>query len=111
VGSGRQYWSWITLDDVVEAIGFALQNDSVRGAVNVAAPEAPDNREFTKILGRVLSRPTIFPLPAAMVRLFFGEMGEATLLASARAAPAKLLANRFEFRYPQLEGALRHLLP
>ncbi len=110
IGSGRQYMSWITLDDVVGAIQFALTNESLRGPVNAVAPNPVTNREFTHALGRVLSRPTLFPMPAFAARLALGEMADALLLASARVEPARLLASGFIFRHPDLEGALRHLL-
>ena len=110
LGSGEQYLSWIALDDAVGAIEHALHTTRLRGAVNAVAPEAVTNREFTKTLGRVLSRPTIFPVPAFAARLLFGEMADATLLASQRVEPARLKESGFAFRYPELEGALRHVL-
>lgn len=110
VGSGRQYWSWIALDDAVSAIHHALTTDTLRGPVNVVSPHPVTNREFTRTLGRVLGRPTPFPVPAFAARLAFGEMADALLLASARVEPAKLLATGYRFRHPELEGALRHLL-
>jgi uncharacterized protein len=110
IGSGRQYMSWIALDDVVGAVHFALTHDSLRGPVNGVAPNAVSNRDFTKTLGRVLSRPTLFPMPTFAARLALGEMADALLLASARVVPARLLESGFVFRYPHLEGALRHLL-
>ncbi len=110
VGSGRQYMSWITLDDVVGAICFALTQESLRGPLNLVAPNPVTNREFTRTLGRVLSRPTLLPLPAFAARLALGEMADALLLASQRVQPARLLASGFTFRYENLEGALRHVL-
>ncbi len=110
MGRGRQYMSWIALDDVVGAIHFALSNESLRGPVNAVAPNPVTNREFTQTLGRVLSRPTLFPMPAFAARLALGEMADALLLASTRVEPARLLASGFTFRYADLEGALRHLL-
>jgi len=110
IGSGRQYFSWITLDDLVSAIVFALENESLVGPVNAVAPGAVTNREFTKTLGRVLGRPTIFPLPAFAARLAFGEMADEMLIGGVRVAPHELTAARFEFAYPELEPALRHLL-
>jgi uncharacterized protein (TIGR01777 family) len=107
IGSGRQYVSWIALEDVVGAVHFALQAEELRGPVNAVAPQPVTNRELTKTLGRVLGRPTILPLPAALVRLGFGEMGRALLLDGARVQPRALLNSEFEFRYPALEGALR----
>ncbi|HEX8632748.1 MAG TPA: TIGR01777 family oxidoreductase [Pyrinomonadaceae bacterium] len=110
VGSGEQYMSWIALEDVVGAILHALAHEELAGAVNVVAPGAVTNGEFTQTLGRVLNRPTIFAVPAFAARLAFGEMADATLLASQRAEPARLAATNYEFKYPELEGALRHAL-
>jgi len=110
VGSGKQWMSWIALDDVVGGIQFALANDSTKGPVNFVAPVPVTNAEFTKTLGRVLSRPTIFPIPAFAIKLLFGEMGEALLLGGQRVAPERLVAEGYEFSYPQLEQALVHIL-
>jgi len=110
MGSGRQYLSWIAIDDVVGAISHAILNDSVRGPVNAVAPNAVTNREFTKALGGVLWRPTIFPLPAFAARMLFGEMADNLLLASARVQPSKLLAAGYQFRFPEIRPALRHVL-
>ena len=110
VGSGRQYMSWVALDDVVGAVEHALTTEALRGPVNVVAPNPARNQEFTKALGRALSRPTIFPLPAFVVRLAMGEMGEELLLGSQRVEPAKLAASGYRFRYPDLDGALRRAL-
>ncbi len=110
VGTGRQYMSWITLDDLVAAIHHVTVTDEVSGPVNAVSPSPVTNREFTKTLGRVLRRPTILPLPAAVVRLLFGEMGRALLLEGARVVPSRLLASGFEFAHPTLDGALRHTL-
>lgn len=110
MGSGWQYMSWIALDDVVGAIHFALTQEPLRGPVNAVAPNPVSNRDFTQTLGRVLSRPTFFPMPAFAARLALGEMADALLLSSARVEPSRLLASGFTFRYPDLEGALRHLL-
>jgi hypothetical protein len=110
IGSGRQYLSWIAIDDLVQIILFAITTETLRGPVNAVAPNPVTNLEFTKTLGRVLGRPTIFPMPAFAVRLAFGEMGKELLLDSARLEPARLLSAGYQFRFPQLEGALRHLL-
>ena len=107
VGSGRQYMSWIALDDVVGGLHHLLFADEVAGPVNATAPVPVTNAAFTRTLGRVLHRPTVVPLPAAGVRTLFGEMGEALLLASQRVLPARLEAARMRFEHPQLEGALR----
>jgi len=110
VGSGRQYMSWIDLDDVVGAIIHCLTRDDVQGPVNLTAPNPAANREFTKTLGRVLHRPTFLPLPTFAVKLGFGEMGEDLLLASTRVKPKALLDSGYAFHYPDLEASLRHQL-
>jgi uncharacterized protein (TIGR01777 family) len=110
VGDGKQYMSWIALDDVVGAIIHALEDEKMNGAVNAVAPRAVTNTEFTKALGGALSRPTIFPVPAFALRLAFGEMADALLLSSTRVEPAKLLSAGYKFQYPELSGALKHLL-
>ena len=110
IGSGDQYWSWISLEDVCAAIQHCIQAASLHGAVNLVSPVPVTNLEFTRALGRVLGRPTIFPLPAFAARLALGEMADALLLASARVEPAKLQASRFVFHYKDLEAALRQLL-
>lgn len=110
LGNGQQYFSWIGLDDVIGGLHHALANETVHGPMNLVAPRAVTNREFTKTLGKVLVRPTIFPVPAFAARLAFGEMADALLLASARVEPKQLLATGYPFKYPELEGALRHLL-
>jgi uncharacterized protein (TIGR01777 family) len=110
VGTGKQYISWIALDDVLGAIQHALSTETLEGPVNVVAPQAVTNQEFTTTLGRVLRRPTRLPLPAFAARLLFGEMADALLLASTRVTPARLVASGYTFQYPKLEEALRHLL-
>jgi hypothetical protein len=110
IGSGRQVISWIALDDLVSVIRFALNDESLSGPVNATSPRAVTNHEFTKTLGRVLSRPTLFPMPAFAARLAFGEMADETLLGGARVEPKALSAAGFPFAYPNLEAALRHLL-
>ena len=110
IGSGDQYWSWISLDDLCGAIIHCIQATGLHGAVNIVSPSPVTNSEFTKALGRVLSRPTIFPLPAFAARLALGEMADALLLASAKVEPAKLSASRFVFRHKDLEATLRQLL-
>ena len=110
LGSGRQYMSWISLDDALAAIELSLITVWLSGPVNVVAPKPITNAEFTKTLGRVLSRPTVLPVPRVAVRLLFGEMGYGLLLGSQRVEPGKLSEANFRFQYPDLEGALRHLL-
>ena len=110
VGSGRQYMSWIALDDVVGTIQHAIVTDALQGPTNAVAPQAVTNQEFTRTLGKALGRPTLLPLPAFAARLIFGEMADELLLASTRVQPAKLVASGHRFRYPELEAALRHVL-
>lgn len=110
LGSGRQYLSWIAIDDAAGVIRHALSNESLSGPVNAVAPQPVTNREFTKTLGRVLGRPTFLTVPSFVLRLAVGEMAEALLLASQRVIPARLQSSGYTFRYPELEGALRHLL-
>ena len=110
IGSGNQYMSWIAIDDLVGVIQHALATDALRAPVNAVAPRPVTNREFTKTLGRVLGRPTIFPMPAFAARLAFGEMADELLLASARVEPVRLAASGYRFQMPELDAALRHLL-
>lgn len=109
VGSGKQWWSWVSLDDLVAAYRFALESD-LAGPVNLAAPNPAVNVQFVKALGRALHRPTVFPLPTFAVKAAFGEMGEHVLLESQRVLPARLLDAGFAFSYPDLESALEHAL-
>jgi hypothetical protein len=110
IGDGNQYMSWIALDDAVGAIHHALVTESLHGPVNAVVPQAVTNREFTKTLGGVLKRPTLLPLPGFAARTAFGEMADALLLASSRVEPQQLRETHYDFRYPELEDALRHLL-
>lgn len=110
VGDGRQWMSWIALGDVVNALKFLLLDSAVHGPVNIVAPNPVTNAEFTKTLGRVLSRPTFFPVPAFGARLAFGEMADALLLSSQRVDPAVLEERGFAPYWPRLEPALQHLL-
>jgi uncharacterized protein len=110
VGSGRQYWSWIAIDDAVGAIYHALITDTLRGPANAVTPHPITNREFTKTLCALLARPTLAPTPEFAARLVFGEMADELLLASARVEPARLRRTDFRFRFQTLEEALRHLL-
>ena len=110
IGDGRQYVSWISLEDAVAALIYAVENDSLRGPVNLTASQPVTNAELTRTLGRVLRRPTLLPLPAFAAKLVLGELAEEGLLASQRVRPKRLLEAGFEFAYPELEGALRHAL-
>ena len=110
VGNGQQFWSWISVDDLVGAIRHAVVSDSLAGPVNCVSPKPATNREFTKALGHVLNRPTIIPLPAFLARLMLGEMANELLLSSARALPKRLLESGYQFQHSDLEAALRHVL-
>jgi uncharacterized protein (TIGR01777 family) len=110
VGTGRQYMSWIALDDVVQLLYSAVLDSNMEGVYNASAPEPVTNREFTRVLGRILRRPTIAPLPAFAMRLVFGQLADELLLGSLRVIPARLNAAGYTFRYPTLEPALRHVL-
>ena len=109
VGDGRQWWSWIHIDDVAGAILHTLKTE-LSGPVNVVGPNPATNAEFTKVLGSVLTRPTIFPMPAFAARLFFGEMGDELLLASQRVEPAKLAGSGYRFEFEDLKQSLTKLL-
>ena len=108
VGSGKQWMSWISLSDLVGIVNFTLEKENLRGAVNVVAPNAVTNEEFTKTLGDVLYRPTFLPLPAFAINMVFGEMGDALLLASTRAEPRRLEDAGFEFEFTDLKKAIEN---
>jgi uncharacterized protein len=110
VGPGKQYMSWIALDDVLGVIQYALSTETLQGPVNVVAPQQVTNQEFTTTLGKVLQRPTRLSMPAFAARLIFGEMADALLLASTRVLPERLVASEYTFHHPALEEALQHLL-
>ena len=110
IGSGKQYLSWIALDDLIKIFHFILENEAIEGAVNAVAPNAATNEEFTKTLGKVLSRPTIIPIPEFAIKLLFGEMGETTVLQGVKVYPQRLIDANFDFKYPTLEAALKRAL-
>ncbi len=110
VGSGEQWMSWVAIDDLIKALVFAVENEKLEGAFNVTSPNPVRNEEFTDTLGKVLSRPTILPVPSFGIKMLFGEMGEKLLLEGARVLPKKLEGLGFDFEYPNLENALRHVL-
>ena len=109
-GSGRQWTSWMSIDDVVAAFCHAMSSASVEGPVNTTSPMPVRNREFAQALGRVLGRPAALPAPSTALRLMFGRMAEETILQSARLVPARLSASGFSCRFPDIEAALRHVL-
>jgi len=108
VGSGKQWMSWVSLDDVVGIVNYALENENLRGAINVASPNPVTNEEFTKTLGEVLYRPTFLPLPEFAVNLVFGEMGDALLIDSTKVIPKRLLDAGYKFKYPEIKPALEN---
>ncbi len=110
IGSGEQFLSWIAIDDLIRIFHFALENENMNDAVNATAPNPVTNKEFTDTLGNVLNRPTIIPIPAFGIKLLFGEMGETLLLEGARVMPEKLQNAGFEFKFAELEAALKHIL-
>jgi uncharacterized protein len=110
LGNGRQWWSWVSVRDVVGAIHQILNDDSLQGPINTVTPNPVTNAEFTRTLASVLNRPAIFPMPTLAVRLVFGQMGEELFLASQRVQPAKLTASGYQFQYPGLRKTLGEIL-
>ncbi len=110
IGDGKQWMSWIAIDDVVGLIRFCLDSDAVHGPLNATAPEPVTNGEFASTLGEVMDKPSAIPTPAFALKLAFGQMAEETLLSSARVLPAKAQAAGYVFQFPALKPALEHLL-
>ncbi|MGH9734241.1 MAG: DUF1731 domain-containing protein, partial [Candidatus Acidiferrales bacterium] len=110
LGTGRQWISWIALEDVVGVIRLALADEQLLGPINVVSPAPVRNTDFTNILARIVHRPAVFPAPAFALRLVLGEMADELLLASQRVVPSKVIENGYEFRLPQLKPALRSVL-
>ncbi len=110
IGSGNQWWSWITVNDLLRIYQYSIENNSVNGAINTVSPNPQRNSAFVKTLGKVLHRPTIFPLPSSIVKLIFGEMGQELLLDGQKAIPKKLTESGFKFEQTELESALRSML-
>ncbi|MGH7901146.1 MAG: TIGR01777 family oxidoreductase [Thermodesulfobacteriota bacterium] len=110
VGSGKQYISWISIDDVCGSIHHAVVTDTINGPLNIVSPNPVTNLEFVKTLGRVLNRPTFFPIPSFILKSLFFELAKEVLLTSTRVKPSKLLTSGYKFQYPVLEGTLRHIL-
>ena len=110
LGSGQQYWSWVAIDDLLAIIDHVLGKTGLSGPVNAVSAYPVTNAEFTSTLGTVLRRPTFFNVPAFAVRLLFGEMGKAAMLASCRARSARLEQTGFAFQFPKLDGALQHFI-
>ena len=110
IGDGKQYWSWIVIDDLVKIILYLIENKDLDGPINAVSPDPSTNSEFTSALGKVLNRPTIIPLPAFAARGLLGEMADETMLSSTRVIPQKLLDSEFEFKYTDLNDALSGIL-
>jgi hypothetical protein len=110
IGNGKQEMSWIAIDDVADAMVHCVENETISGPVNLTAPNPVSNSEFTRAMGAVLGRPTLFPMPDFAARMALGEMADELLLSSARVLPKKLQASGFQFGYPDIEGALRHVI-
>jgi uncharacterized protein len=110
IGSGRQYWSWVSFDDVIAAILYLMDNEGISGPINVVTPDPPTNAEYTRVLGKVLNRPTFFTVPAPAARVMLGGIADELLLASARVEPVRLQQTGYSFRHPELEATLRYLL-
>lgn len=110
LGSGSQYISWIAIDDLVRIIDYAIQHEHLAGPLNAVSSHPITNQEFTQVLGHILRRPTFFSIPAFMVKLIFGQLGEEVLLSSTRVKPKKLEEEGFQFNYPYLEQALKVLV-
>ena len=108
-GSGNQYWSWIHRDDWVRMVRWAMESPDIKGPLNVTAPGPVTNREFAQQLARAVHRPALAPAPAFALRILLGEMADAMILSGQRVLPAKATAKGFEFRYPDLESALRQI--
>ncbi|MGB7344314.1 MAG: TIGR01777 family oxidoreductase [Pirellulaceae bacterium] len=110
LGNGKQWWSWIALDDVLGGIYHAIQTSDLQGPVNFVSPDPIQNRDFANVLGRVVSRPAIFPAPAFALRAVLGEMANALLLSSTRAEPTRLQSTNYKYRFTDLETTLRYYL-
>ena len=110
VGDGFQYFSWISIEEIPGIIDFITKNEKISGPVNVVSPELVQNHEFTRLLAHELNQPAFIPMPATIVRLVFGEMGESILLGGANVVPQKLIDHKYPFKYPLLGAALKSLL-
>lgn len=110
IGNGKQYWSWVAIDDILGIVQFLLENESISGPVNAVSPNAASNYEMTKTLGKVMHRPTIMPLPGFAAKIVLGQMADELLLADAKVIPAKLQQAGYEFKSPELEATLKDLL-
>lgn len=109
IGTGKQWMSWIHIDDMIAIILFCLENEQIDGPVNATAPNPVQQSEFAKAYGKVLKRPSFLPMPLLTVRLLFGQMGEELMLHGQKVIPQKLLDNHFQYQYPTLESALQQI--
>ncbi|HET8921642.1 MAG TPA: TIGR01777 family oxidoreductase [Candidatus Acidoferrum sp.] len=110
IGDGKQWMSWVVLEDVVGILRFAIEKASVRGALNVVAPQPVQNAEFTKALAKAMRRPALLPAPGFALRLVLGEMADALLLSGQRVVPQRLEGAGYRFSYTDLPAALNQLL-
>lgn len=110
IGSGKQWMSWVHMDDIVGMIRFAIDNETIKGPINGTAPEPATNKAFSKALGKALKRPAIFPMPAFVVKMLFGQMGEELLLAGQKVIPKKLTQAGYQFKHSTLEDALEDIV-
>jgi uncharacterized protein len=110
IGRGRQWWSWIAIDDLLQLFAFMVERDELSGPVNITAPEPVRCAEFVRVLGKVLRRPAVLPVPPIALRLLYGEAANEAILTGQRALPARAIQAGFRFRFATLEPALRHLL-
>lgn len=110
LGSGNQYWSWISIDDEINSIKYIIENDEISGPVNLVSPEPSRNRDFTEILGEILNRPTFFNIPESILKTMLGDMSKELFLSSTRAVPEKLLSRGYEFRHNSLRDTLDSML-
>lgn len=110
IGSGHQWFSWVSLDDVTRAILWAIKDENVRGVFNITAPNPVTNAHFTRALGRALHRPTVFPIPSAGLKILFGQMADETLLSGQRVIPSRMIERGFRFDHDTVESALQRAL-
>ena len=110
VGDGRQYMSWVDVDDVVRGIDYIIDHPDIDGPVNIVSPNPVTNQVFTDTFAKALDRPALFPIPQSIVKIIFGQMGEELLLSSQKAVPKKLLNAGFQFRYPEIEQSIKRIL-
>jgi uncharacterized protein (TIGR01777 family) len=109
-GNGQQYMPWITIDDILGILEHVIQNKNITGSINVVTPNPIINSQYTKLLGELLSRPTILRIPAISLKILLGQMADELLLSSARVIPKKLIESGYQFKFPEIKSALVHLL-